>query len=317
MQSFSPSARSAAASFCAVSLSFFAAVRCAIFCSCAPRAALPPGYRGGSVSAAGRMRQASSGWVRRWLSGRKSPWSPHRRPRTPHAPAADTRARKSRECRRGAKTDPVPRPAPCADSRSAAAHPRRPRAGAMCRRGSQRPPAAVFPSAWRAAADPRPYTPRPAPCPLRARRARSGAFARSGARRSRPCKTYSRAPSAAARPARAGRQDPSETARPPPHPGTRPAPAHRAARASTPPAARGRSPADPKCAQEAARSPARTGGRPLPYRRTAVRPVRLRTKQHLLYGKMKKSAFFYHTTTCTGKQFPVCGRFYTYLYNNF
>lgn len=219
MQSFSPSARSAAASFCAVSLSFFAAVRCAIFCSCSPRAALPPGYRGGSVSAAagcGRRRAAGCGAGSR---GRKSPWNPHRRPRTPHAPAADTRARKSRECRRGAKTDPVPRPAPCADSRSAAAHPRRPRAGAMCRRGSQRPPAAVFPSAWRAAADPRPYTPRPAPCPLRARRARSGAFARSGARRSRPYKTYSRAPSAAARPARAGRQGPSETARPLPSSG--------------------------------------------------------------------------------------------------
>ena len=296
MQSFSPSARSAAASFCAVSLSFFAAVRCAVFCSCSPRAALPPGYRGGSVSAAGRMRRRRAAGCGAGSRDRKSPWSPHRRPRTPHAPAADTRARKSRECRRGAKTAPVPRPAPCADSRSAAAHPRRPRAGATCRRGSQRPPAAVFPSAWRAAADPKPCTPRPAPSRQRAHKARSGAFAPSGARRSRPYKTYSRAPSAAARPAPAGQRDLFETARPPPRPGTRPAPARRAARASTPPAARGRSPEAPKCAQEAARSPARTGGRLLPYRRTAVRPVRLRTKQHLLYGKMKKISVFlsYH-----------------------
>ena len=151
---------------------------------------------------------------------RKSPWSPRRRPRTPRAPAADTQGRKSPECRRGAKTGPPPRPAPCADSHSAAVHPQRPRAGVSCRRGSQRPPAAVFPSAWRAAADPRPCTPRPAPCPLRAHKARSGAFAPSGARRSRPCKTYSRAPSAAARPAPAGRRGLFETARLPPRPDT-------------------------------------------------------------------------------------------------
>ena len=217
--------------------------------------------------------------------GRKSPWSPHRRPRTPRAPAADTRARKSPEYRRGAKTGPVLRPVPCADSRSAAAHPRRPRAGGSCRRGSQRPPAAVFPSAWRAAADRKPCTPRPAPYRQRARKARSGAFAPPGARRSRPCKTYSRAPSAAAHPAPAGRRGLFETARPPPRPGTRPAPARRAARASTPPAARAHSPAGPKCAQEAARSPTMPGGRLLPYRRTVVRPARPRTRQHLLYVK--------------------------------
>ena len=217
--------------------------------------------------------------------GQKSPWSPRHRPRTPHAPAADTQGRKSPECRRGAKTGPAPPPAPCADSRSAAVHPQRPRAGVSCRRGSQRPPAAVFPSAWRAAADPRPCTPRPAPSRQRARKARSGAFAPSGARRSRPCKTYSRAPSAAARPAPAGQRGLFETARLPPRPDTRPAPAHRAARASTPPAAPARSPADPKCAQEAARSPTTPGGRLLPYRRTVVRPARPGTKQHLLYVK--------------------------------
>ncbi|MFR0796051.1 MAG: hypothetical protein ACLSHG_06785 [Oscillospiraceae bacterium] len=47
--------------FCAVSLSFFAAARPASFCSFSPSAALPPGYSGGRVSAAGRMRQLSSG----------------------------------------------------------------------------------------------------------------------------------------------------------------------------------------------------------------------------------------------------------------
>lgn len=85
--------------------------------------------------------------------------------------------------------------------------------------------------------------------PQRARKARSGAFAPSDARRFRPYKTYSRAPSAAARPVPAGRRGLFETARLPPRPDTRPAPAHRAARASTPPAAPARSPADPKCAQ--------------------------------------------------------------------
>ena len=193
--------------------------------------------------------------------------------------------RKSPECRRGAKTAPAPPPAPCADSRSAAARPRRPRAAGSCRRGSQRLPAAVFLSAWRAAADQRPCIPRPAQCRLQGHTARSGASAPSGARRSRPYKTCSRVPSAAAHPAPEGRRDLFETARPPPRPGTRPAPARQAVRASTPPAARAHLPAAPKCAQEAAHSPAIPGGRPLPYCRTVVRPARLETKQHLLYVK--------------------------------